>query len=851
MNGFSRLVASKEARHVYFRVGETSSLTHKRWVTVIPKARANKLKLRKVKNVTIQDINLEGVDKASSKELEFKIKQLQEFTNNLKNNLRAAEKERKALKQKQHAQSDSLKQSSEDKSELFQKLFGDTSKQHENNKSLLRSSTTAYKLPQPDELLPPALVKNINDNNLITRALIDQSYQDWNLIVSSTYSTKNRLRNISKKQLAFKFLNKIQNLSLENIERLIEMLDELNYYDSQTFRNSFFNCIFKNLSKIPYDRKLIDPKHGNDPVISKMKDLLIKYDKLTNVENPTTKASSTMTGYILNCCITYASNMKSFDNMEYFLSKFKNDYGIIPNKQNSTVIIQFYTKLGCYKQAWDVFDAMKFMSESTFPSEITYNSVIQLCAKEKNYSRAIDLYNEMQDKNIKISVRTLSTLAKTLATSSSDNITSEGKAESLRLYGWKYIHMIEQDYNLRDFISDSNDKDAFFTLEAMLALAAYDGDIALARALYFKAITQKYKYELINPANVGLTSRELWKKTLYPQLLNYLMLAYQRYSTTSLPILLGYSEGIILRRNIVNSVDYDIRDYGDNIKLPMLPLKEINQPWQILAESRALWHFNLDFGNSVDLRQRPSELNVDLLKNFRQNCQTFSEFKFEIMYLVSKWKEELVNSTILNPITLNTYLSIAIKQGNDKHEYISRLNEFSYEQHVLDAILQDMYNKLETENSVPTSNNSLSKNIDYLGSLKHKILRNENIYEVTLKAAMKFNDYDMATNTWNGRGYFRKTDAFQKLDKKERVCSDQIFAQCMVDFFTQAKMYEDAIKLILSTQRGINWTYSMVKNLYRGLQEIEDSHSTRILSEVINKKTKIQIIEQKLKDLDI
>lgn len=78
-------------------------------------------------------------------------------------------------------------------------------------------------------------------------------------------------------------------------------------------------------------------------------------------------------------------------------------------------------------------------------------------------------------------------MARVLASSSSNAVVSEGKSDSLRLLGWKYLHELE-DKNLY-----RHKKDDLNLFLAMMALAAFDGDIELSRALYYLFIAKKYK----------------------------------------------------------------------------------------------------------------------------------------------------------------------------------------------------------------------------------------------------------------------------------------------------------------------------------------------------------------------
>lgn len=73
------------------------------------------------------------------------------------------------------------------------------------------------------------------------------------------------------------------------------------------------------------------------------------------------------------------------------------------------------------------------------------------------------------------------------------------------------------------------------------------------------------------------------------------------------------------------------------------------------------------------------------------------------------------------------------------------------------------------------------------------------------------------------------------MDQRIRIAKDQKFAHLMVEFFTKQGKYSDAIAIILSSKNRFNWTYSMVRNLHKALEEIEDRNSVEILLDVVNK----------------
>ncbi|GAV55769.1 hypothetical protein ZYGR_0AY01620 [Zygosaccharomyces rouxii] len=828
-----------------------------RWVqiprrtAVIPaKPSPVRRKRRRIKNVTSNNLNLSGIDPQDSRALEFKVKQLQEFTRNLKEQFKLAESNTKKLEAEEElAKSKSQPEDDYKRAEeLFDKLETPVIEKPPSQPNLSTLILSAENR-QLKKLIPNELRERIGDDGFLLACLIDKDNQNWNDIISKLYTTEKRLSNISMPIISSGILRKVKDLSYENIEKLDLMLLETKNGDITGFNRLMYETLLLNLSN------LRPPTSGEeDKVTMKMKQLLERYDKGREL---LPNEPSKMTQFSLNCCLKYSTKLISFENMEYFLSKFKNDYGITPNRENYTTVIQFYVKRGVSKQAWDVFDTMKFLSSSHAPDVTTYNSVLHLCDRERDYAKAIDLYEEMTDRQLQPSIQTLNIMAKTMARASADNVMSEGKADSLRLLGWKYIHTLESSFN-----HTKHETHFYHTLEAMMALAAYDGDIGFARALYYKYTTSKYK-EIVRYWKGEFNPQKIWQTVLDPQLFNLLLLAYANFRPNKLPILLGYEKGIKLRRNILNSVDYAGRYEPDDevkVQLPMLPIADMNQSWQILAESRALWQFNLEFGGYYNLRDIPEGFDTAKLQEMVSKSATQDELKINLLHQISQWKVQLVNHSILNPKSLTTFLTIPIKNG-DKIEFMLRLKEFTFQQRDLNNRIEKLYNGLKLIESpaesnsherTPTSNQvELDENVKWFASMKHKIVAKNYIYELMMKAASAFKDVKISQEAWQSRGEYRKTELFQKLDSIKRIESDTQFAALMVQFFTRQRMLTDALAIVMSTRKYIDWKYHMVKGLHEGLVELEDQRSISILLDIVNKRSSIELLEEEIRDFQL
>ncbi|QLQ79826.1 hypothetical protein HG537_0C04750 [Torulaspora globosa] len=804
-----------------------------RTAVIIPgKSSVNRRK-RKIKRVSLDELSPEGISGLDSKALQFKLKQLQELTRNLREQIKKSDWKNK---------DDTIRSiDNEDSKTVFNELT--SSRKADSLPSGNLSSIIMA--TEPKRLMPGGLRERINDDQFVMGCLIDRSHRDWNGIVSRLHSCELKLKDIPMTELKTWLLPRVKRLSYENIEKLDQMLLERVNGDSIKYTTPMYECIFQNLASLK-------PAQYGDIVTKKMRKMLERYDNSREV------AECQMTQFILNACISYSSKLQSFEDMNFFLAKFKNDYGITPNKENYTTIIQFYTKMGLKKQAWDAFDTMKFLSKTHEPDVVTYNSVLHLCNVDRDYARAIDLYQEMIDRNVEPTAQTLSILAKTLARASADPVTSENKAESLRLMGWKYIHEIDDKYR-----TNHKEMPFYYTLEAMMAMAAYDGDLGLTRALYYKYTTQKYN-QLKTKGLGKLNERKIWQYALDPQLFNYLLLAYSKYDNGALPLLMGYEKGIKLRRNIMNSVDYYGRQDGLNeigARLPMLPIMEMTEPWQILSESRALWQFNLEYGGVYDLRKDPSDLSEEALKELCSKAKSLEDFRINLIQMIARWKTNTVNYSAFNPISLNSFLTIPIKM-KDKKEFLLRLNNFCFQQHEFDSVVKQIYdNSLaiqasdqasqdNTETQVALNQSNLSHALSYIASMRHKLSTNCATYELMLKAAIAFGDVEISIKAWKDRGKFRKTAAFTSLSNEEKTRRDSDFAALMVSFFAKQGMFTDALAIVMTSQRYINWTFSMVKALYTGLLKIEDMRSAEILLEIVNKKSPIAKIEEQIMELE-
>ncbi|CEP60505.1 Ccm1p LALA0_S01e12464g [Lachancea lanzarotensis] len=817
-------------------------------------------------NISVDDLRLDRpLELSNPRELERKLRELRNFTKNLQEQVRVADD----LSQKEAAEKALLEPENEkeDSGEHTAALIlggggdlkamsgGTHSQMSRHAKKTDLSTFLLSTSGQAKKLLPEAILLRINDDELVLKSLINHRNSDWNAIVSKLYDSPEQLQGISHRVLKIGIFSRASRLSLENIRKLESMFRKYGQHTGTGLTTAMYECLFVNLSNLkPQGVAEKNEVFGLfDSLLKTFDDtktcIMHEHDSIDeNISNTQNKAI--MNQFVMNCCIKFASKVMDPSKLNYYLTKFNHDYKVLPNRENYTTIIQFYTKMGLNAQAWDIFATMKFLSAEHKPDTKTYTSMLHLCAKDKNYAKAIDLFNEMTDLKVDISSETLNGVAKVLAVASGDPISSEGKAESLRLLGWKYLHQNEDLLQMKGRILED-------TIMTMMALCAYDGDVGLARALYFKYVTAKFadnysKWRARFGNTISTDYKAIWSKSLNPQIFNYLLLAYANFSPEKVPLLVSFDQGSITRRNLINSIDYQqkLDDIGCElpIKIPMLPVADFSQVLQVILESRALWQFNLEFGGMVNLRESPQEFSK-LIWKLLDSSNSLEDFAFTIFNEVLSKGSEFVNHNVLNVKTLVSFLTIPIKMG-DKTEFLLRLSEFSFEQRELNKQISTLFNEAKL-NSLPVGtvlesqkrilDHDLSVQADaslgYLLSVKHKLLRESVLYEITMRAAIKFKDVDLAKETWESRGAFRKLNAFQNLDPQERVTKDTVFASLMVDLFTEQELYNDAMSIIMSSQRYINWTYTMIKRLHRKMIELEDENSIRILMEVVNKRS--------------
>lgn len=204
-----------------------------------------------------------------------------------------------------------------------------------------------------------------------------------------------------------------------------------------------------------------------------------------------------------------------------------------------------------HKQAVEIFDTMKFMSQSTKPTTRAYQDIIVSYVNNDDIEKALDLYMEMVTHKIELNQNILVALAR--------GCTSR---EILKFKAWDFMFEIH----------NQNWTPTINTYEYMLYLASKDGDLALTRALYAKLIISN-----------STTIRSF----------GFMMLAYSKIkfdqNDFQPPTIMNHEKGRKFRKNVLE----DSPITSAKGCLPFLPLSNLNTNAEVLAESSAFWGYTL------------------------------------------------------------------------------------------------------------------------------------------------------------------------------------------------------------------------------------------------------------------
>lgn len=679
-----------------------------------------------------------------SKELELKIKEMQEFTMNLKAQIKK-NKESEAEKQIKDI-SKPIEQDSGDVDVIYDEILGDS-----NDNLLLPDSksntdnvaVSLFDQPAKGIVLPQIMLNKIGDNVV---HIVNKDKPNWDAIILDLAKNKGGLQGVVKKDI-YQFMGQIAmgKISSGSLELLHEMLKE-NGIAFKNFAYDFFMKQYAQLGSLLmvesfYKQALAD---GVKPSKYMYSYLIKVYSKHKNLKK-----------------INQTLNLMHQNKVEPGLVIYSNVLNLCVNMKDSN-------------QAQEIFQMMKFRSTQTKPDIQAYNSMILLATNDNDIYKALDLYRELEDAKLSPSLFTLNCLARCCS-----------KNKEFFVHGWRFINEINERRltpNVRTF-------------EAMLRLAAKDGDLELARALYITIFKMRQDVRIPTAGHEALV---------------YLLMAYRDYKIGYRPSMLDFPEGVAIRRNALNlvdflglhqDVDFDLTESREkNQSPPFLPLKTLIHPKQIIAESNAIWSFHLlsDPGNTLNLPN------------------------------------------------LITFLRIPIEHG-DKQEFLRRFEELTYPSpeikfsnlETAEEFKQSLEYEIE-EDVEPESNElvqveeDLPEAIKISKSLKLKMERSSEIYITYLSAGNRFRDLDICEKAWIERGNYRRVKKFKSLNSFDKARQDYRFAKEMVLTFTQMGLLEDAVKIVRSTKYQFGWKFYTLKPLYAALSEIGDDRSMIAIQDICN-----------------
>lgn len=214
----------------------------------------------------------------------------------------------------------------------------------------------------------------------------------------------------------------------------------------------------------------------------------------------------------------------------------------------SSILQGYVYYVGDHEKAWEIFNAMKFLSKKTQPNLRNYTDMIFSFVKSNRLEGALDLYQEMLDNNVPLNQNILASLARGCS-----------KSKRFAIRSWEFIFRIYDQGWLPNLQ----------TYESMLNVAAFEGALDLSRALLFKMIQGN-----------SVTSKALL----------YLMISYSNYSSADSKKRTGIElseRGRLFKQKIMEGVDFAEKQNG----FPFLPVTHIPNNDTVFAEASAIVSF--------------------------------------------------------------------------------------------------------------------------------------------------------------------------------------------------------------------------------------------------------------------
>lgn len=424
---------------------------------------------------------------------------------------------------------------------------------------------------------------------------------------------------------------------------------------------------------------------------------------------------------------------------------------LAPSKATySNVLSTCVYKARNHRAAAELFDYMKFESSKTKPSTKEYQHMIVSHVLDNDVEKALDLYEEMLLAKIPVNQSILVALARGCAS-----------REQLKMKAWQFMFDIYD----RDWVPEVG------TAEFMLYLAASDGDLTMARALY----------QQLNLSHCSLDRS-----------FAYLLKAYAAAATNEnrIPTITFNEWGKRFRSNILAKTSLLPATDNPRQALPFLPLVELTTANELMAESSAMMaHSVMANPDFITIASINNYLNVAAVAG---TLDDFVDRFHEFTYL----DQTGIPQTRLVHVELADETVAAPGQRTDAKS--------------------------------PTKSPLLGE-IMVANGQRFSKPRNSVTYMHALKAAAKHRNYDFAQSIWTERGNFRKSDLFKQLLRSEKDKQDFAFASAMVQALTTMKLYDDALAVIVSTEYQFKWTWPHFRDLYDGAAALGLSKITQTL----------------------
>lgn len=469
----------------------------------------------------------------------------------------------------------------------------------------------------------------------------------------------------------------------------------------------------------------------------------------------------------------------------------------------SNVLTTCVYKTKDHKQAVQIFDSMKFLAGSLAPGTSEYQDVIVSYVNNDDIEKALDLYQEMLASSIAINQNIVVALARGCMA-----------RDLLRFKAWDFMFEI---YRM-------NWEPTVPTLEYMLYLAAKDGDLALARALF-------QQLNLLH----ALSARSF----------GFLMLAYARSGLAAteaqykVPAISLHEEGRNFRLNLLDKIDH-VPTFEDPTRaIPFLPKPSLSSKQELLGESSAVMaHALLVNPGFVNTESVNSFLNVAAnagrLEDFVDRYNEFTELD---AVPETKTSTSDPKAVVLEPPEAGelTEEVSEVELNESSEEVNAQLSELNGEPKATESQNFELEEVQPDESTLQTlqraQKSPILAQISSHNALK-KIPRDLVTYVIALKAAARHKNYSFSQEVWQERGKYRKSTAFRNLPQQKRQALDFQFATAMVNCLTEMKLLDDALAVVVSTEYQFRWTWRELSALHKAAVSVGLDKTTRVVRNI-------------------